>query len=78
MKTTELLGRILLIGGGVLLLSGAIFFLSSRFGIPLGRLPGDIRIEGKQGGFYFPLTTCLLISAVLTILVSLAIRIFKK
>lgn len=34
---------------------------------PLGRLPGDIRIEGEHTRFYFPITTCLLISAILTL-----------
>lgn len=37
--------------------------------LPLGRLPGDIRIEGEGGGFYFPLVTCLVISVVLSLLV---------
>lgn len=37
--------------------------------LPLGRLPGDIRIEGESGGFYFPLVTCLVISVVLSLLV---------
>jgi DUF2905 family protein len=37
--------------------------------LPLGRLPGDIRIEGESGGFYFPLMTCLVVSVVLSLLV---------
>lgn len=36
--------------------------------LPFGRLPGDIRIERDGFGFYFPLTTGLLVSAVLTLL----------
>jgi hypothetical protein len=40
-----------------------------RLGNPLGRLPGDIRIEGKNGGgFYFPIVTCIVISAVLSLI----------
>ena len=42
--------------------------------IPLGRLPGDIRVEGENRSFYFPLTTCLLISGLL----SLISYFFKK
>ena len=34
----------------------------------LGRLPGDIVIEGKNSRFYFPLVTCLVISVVLSLL----------
>lgn len=37
--------------------------------LPLGRLPGDIRIEGESGGFYFPVVTCLVLSVVLSLLV---------
>ncbi len=40
----------------------------------LGRLPGDIRIEGKNSRFYFPIVTMLIISIVLTVLINL----FKK
>jgi hypothetical protein len=38
-------------------------------GVPkLGRLPGDIVIEGKNGRFYFPIVTCVVISVVLSLL----------
>jgi hypothetical protein len=36
--------------------------------LPLGRLPGDIRVESASGGFYFPLVTCLVISVILSVL----------
>ena len=32
----------------------------------LGKLPGDIRIEGKNVQFYFPIMTCIVLSAILT------------
>lgn len=61
------MGR-LLIGAGILLIAvGLAIILGERFGIPLGRLPGDIRIEGRRGGFYFPIATSLLLSALLTL-----------
>ena len=37
----------------------------------LGRLPGDIRIERGNTGFYFPIVTCIIVSIVLTLLMSL-------
>jgi len=37
----------------------------------LGRLPGDIRIERDGFFFYFPLATCLVLSIVLTLILSL-------
>jgi len=42
----------------------------------LGRLPGDIRIEGKNGSFYFPLATCLLLSLLLS-LAFWMVRLFR-
>jgi hypothetical protein len=33
----------------------------------LGRLPGDIAVQGKHGSFYFPVVTCILLSVVLTL-----------
>ncbi len=58
------LGRMLILAGLVLVVAGVAVTLLARLPLPLGRLPGDIRIEGKHGSFYFPLTTCLLLSAV--------------
>ena len=54
-------------GVGILLvLAGLIFLGAEKLGIHPGRLPGDIRIAGKRGGFYFPIVTCLIVSALLT------------
>jgi hypothetical protein len=36
--------------------------------LPLGRLPGDIRVESASGGFFFPIVTCLVISVVLSLI----------
>ncbi len=43
-------------------------------GVPLGRLPGDIVVRRGAFSFYFPLTTCVLVSVVLTVLFSLLRR----
>jgi hypothetical protein len=68
------MGRWLIGAGVVLVITGAVVVLAERAGIHLGRLPEDIRIEGKRGGFYFPVVTCILISVVL----SLISWIFRK
>ena len=60
-------GKILIGLGGLLILAGLLVELGSRLPVRLGRLPGDIVIRGKSGVFYFPLMTCLLVSAVLTL-----------
>lgn len=62
------LGKLLLVLGGIIILIGAFLVLAGRFNLPLGRLPGDIVYRGKNGVFYFPLTTCIIISVVLSVL----------
>jgi hypothetical protein len=57
------MGRTLIIAGGVIVLFGIVISLGERLPIRLGRLPGDIHIEGRNGSFYFPVVTCLLLSA---------------
>jgi hypothetical protein len=57
--------RILIIIGAGLLLVGLLWPWLSRLG--LGRLPGDVRIETENGVFYFPITTCVIISVVISL-----------
>lgn len=56
------IGKTLIILGVALVLCGAFLAWGPRLPF-LGRLPGDIRVEKPGGSFYFPLTTCLLLSA---------------
>jgi hypothetical protein len=74
----ENIGRYLVIAGVTLILLGGGFYLASRLGLPLGRLPGDIRIEGKNGSFYFPVVTSILLSVILTIVLNIIARLFRK
>ena len=74
----ENLAKYLVIGGIILILAGAGIYLAAKFGIPLGRLPGDIHIEGQNGSFYFPVVTSMLVSIVLTILLNIIVRLFHK
>ena len=62
-----IVGRLLINAGILLVVVGLAIVLGERLGIRFGRLPGDIRIEGRRGGFYFPIVTCLLVSAVLSL-----------
>jgi len=59
--------RILVAIGALLVVVGLLWPWLQRFG--LGRLPGDIRIETAHGIFYFPITTCVLVSVVLSLLI---------
>jgi Protein of unknown function (DUF2905) len=66
----------MLVGIGVLLaVVGGLILVGSRFGLPLGRLPGDISYKGKNFSFYFPLGTCILISAVVSAALYLLTRL---
>jgi hypothetical protein len=74
----EHLGRFLCLAGLGLALLGALLWLGGSRGWLswIGRLPGDIRIEGERSGFYFPLATCLLASLLLSGLLALLRRFF--
>ncbi|MCB9264637.1 MAG: DUF2905 domain-containing protein [Lewinellaceae bacterium] len=68
------LGKLLIMGGLILLVAGlVVFFLGDKLSW-LGRLPGDIRIERDNFRFYFPLTTMILLSLLLTIVINLIRR----
>jgi hypothetical protein len=68
---------IVVIGIGLVILGGAVW-LAGRLGVPLGRLPGDIRIERGPVTAYFPCATSILVSIVLTLLLNLVVRLFNR
>jgi len=62
------LGKFLVIAGVLLVAIGLLLMAGAKFPFfHLGRLPGDIVYKGKHVQFYFPIVTCLLLSAVLTL-----------
>lgn len=61
------MGRTLIILGLVLVAAGVLMTLGDRLPIKLGRLPGDIVVRGKNSVFYFPIVTCLIVSAILSL-----------
>ena len=77
MDMTTLGKWLFFLGLGVALL-GSLVWLVGRTGLPLGRLPGDIRIEREGLSFYFPLATSILISVGLTLLLNLLARLFRR
>jgi len=69
-------GKILILFGTLLVILGAIFTFSGK--IPyLGKLPGDIYIKKGSFSFYFPLTTCILISIILSLIFWFIFRFFE-
>ena len=63
------LGKLLVVFGVVAVLIGAALWTGVGAGW-LGRLPGDIRIERGNSGFYFPIVTCIIISIVVSLILS--------
>jgi hypothetical protein len=58
-------GKLIILLGGILVLLGAAVWALGRIGFR--GLPGDIRYESDRVRFYFPVVTCLVLSAVLTL-----------
>lgn len=66
----SVIGRTLIIVGIILAGIGVLFMLADK--IPyVGRLPGDLYIKKDRFSFYFPITTSIIISIILTIIFSL-------
>lgn len=64
----------LIVAGAVLVVAGLLITVAGRLPIKLGHLPGDIMIRGRNGAFYFPLATCILLSVVLSLILWLLRR----
>jgi len=63
------LGKLFVTVGLIFLGLGILFLLLQRTGLPLGRLPGDIRYRGKNVSLYFPLASSILVSVVLSFII---------
>jgi hypothetical protein len=66
------MNRVLIVVGLTIAAVGFLWPWLSRIG--LGRLPGDIYIRGEHGSFYFPIVTCILLSAAVSLLLWLISR----
>jgi hypothetical protein len=64
------LGKTLVVIGLLIAAAGALLW----WGVPLGRLPGDILVKRGAFTFYVPLTTCALASIVITVVLALLKR----
>ncbi len=73
------MGKALLGLGLLLIVLGAVLMLGSRFGLPIGRLPGDLHWRSRSGNtrIYFPIATSILLSILLS-LVWWLLRSFRK
>ena len=61
------LGRFLILAGIILIIAGLVFSFAGK--IPwIGKLPGDIYIKRENVSFYFPVTTSILLSIVISLI----------
>ncbi len=70
------MGRLLILVGGVLLAAGVVVVLLGQLPF-FGRLPGDIAVERERFSLFVPLVSMLIVSAVLTILINVILRLFR-
>ena len=69
MDSLRELGKLLLVIGIVLAGTGALLMFGVKLPFRLGRLPGDIVVQGRTSSFYFPIVTCIVVSLVLTLII---------
>jgi ribose/xylose/arabinose/galactoside ABC-type transport system permease subunit len=62
------LGRTLIALGGLLVIVGVVVLVLARLQVPLGRLPGDFKWQGRGWSVSFPLATSIVLSIVLSLL----------
>ena len=71
-------GRWIFIFGILLMVIGGLVWIAGRAGLPLGKLPGDIRLEFGSLSCFFPLASSIILSILLTIVLNLLIRLLNK
>jgi hypothetical protein len=71
---SEQTGKYIILGGCLIILIGIVVYFFHDKLHWIGRLPGDIRVEKGNFRFYFPITTMIIFSLLITIIVQLAKR----
>ena len=70
-------GKLTIVVGALLIAAGLLLVLLGRTHLPIGRLPGDIIYRRRNFTFYFPLTTSILLSIVLSLVVYFLSRLHR-
>ena len=71
------MGKSLIFLGIMIIIVGILLLFSDRLPFNLGKLPGDLSVKKENFSFYFPITTSIIISIVLSVLFYLFGRFFK-
>jgi len=70
-------GKWMIVAGILILLTGILIYFFHDKLHWIGRLPGDIRIENENSRFYFPLTTSIIVSIIISLIVYLYRKFFQ-
>jgi len=77
MSDLSSLGKLVVMAGAALLVLGGLIWLAGR--IPaLGHLPGDIRLQRGNVSCFFPLTTMIIVGVLLTVILNILLRLWRK
>lgn len=69
-------GKYILIAGIFIVIAGLLIYFFHDYFKWIGKLPGDIRIEKENFRFYFPLTTMVVFSIIITLIINILKRFF--
>ena len=72
------IARIFLTIGTIFLVVAGLLYLAGRLNIPLGKLPGDFTIQGKNYTCFLPLATSVVLSILLSIILTIASRFIGR
>ena len=72
------IARFMMIAGAAIFLAGGLLYLLGKTGLPLGRLPGDLRIQGENMTCFIPLATSILLSILLTVILNVLARYLNR
>ncbi|HUS85276.1 MAG TPA: DUF2905 domain-containing protein [Anaerolineales bacterium] len=72
------IARWVILTGAAIISIGIGLWLAGRFGLPLGRLPGDIHIERNGFSCFIPLASSILLGLLLTFVLNIFLRIIKR
>ncbi len=74
----ESIAKWIILSGLALATFGGLVWLVARAGLPLGSLPGDVRIDRPGFSLHFPIATCIILSVVLTVLINIVMHLLRR
>ena len=71
------IGKSMIFIGFIIIVIGIVLTFSDKLPFSLGKLPGDIIYKKENSTFYFPITTSIIISIILSLLFTLFGKFFR-